>query len=77
MALTSQTLGSVRPIESRSLSEQVTAELRRSILSGALAPGQNLSLRKLADVLHVNFIPVRDALRVLEGEGMTVESSRP
>ncbi len=61
---------SVRPIESRSVSEQVTTELRRSILSGALPPGQNLSLRKLADQLGVSFIPVRDALRVLEGEGL-------
>jgi len=61
---------SVRPIESRSVSEQVTTELRRSILSGALPPGQNLSLRKLAAQLGVSFIPVRDALRVLEGEGL-------
>lgn len=72
MALSSEALDSVRPIESRSLSEQVTTELRRSILSGALAPGQNLSLRKLAEVLNVSFIPVRDALRVLEGEGLIV-----
>jgi DNA-binding GntR family transcriptional regulator len=62
----------VRPIESRSLSEQVIVELRRSILSGALAPGQNLSLRKLAEQLNVSFIPVRDALRALEGEGLVV-----
>lgn len=63
---------SVRPIESRSVSEQVTVELRRSILSGVLAPGESLSLRKLATVLNVSFIPVRDALKVLEGEGLVV-----
>lgn len=61
---------SVRSISSRSVSEQVTQELRRSILSGDLAPGENLSLRKLADVLNVSFIPVRDALKVLEGDGL-------
>jgi DNA-binding GntR family transcriptional regulator len=71
MTITS-TPDSVRPIESRSLSEQVLAELRRSILSGALEPGQNLSLRKLAAQLNVSFIPVRDALRVLEGEGLVL-----
>ncbi len=70
MTITSGRVDSVRPIESRSVSEQVTTELRRSILSGALSPGQNLSLRKLADLLGVSFIPVRDALRALESEGL-------
>jgi DNA-binding GntR family transcriptional regulator len=63
---------SVRPIETRSLSEQVTNEIRRSILSGALPPGHSLSLRRLAEQLDVSFIPVRDALRVLEAEGLVV-----
>ncbi|KWF58361.1 GntR family transcriptional regulator [Burkholderia pseudomultivorans] len=63
---------SVQPITTRSVSEQVTAELRRSILSGALAPGESLSLRKLAAALNVSFIPVRDALNVLESEGLVL-----
>lgn len=62
----------VRAISPQSVSSQVTSELRRSIVSGDLAPGQNLSLRKLADQLGVSFIPVRDALKVLEGEGLIV-----
>jgi DNA-binding GntR family transcriptional regulator len=62
----------VRPIESRSVAEQVTVELRRSILSGALAPGREFSLREIADMLQVSFIPVREALRSLEGEGLVV-----
>lgn len=57
------------------MSDQVTAELRRSILSGALKPGQSLSLRSLAEQLDVSFIPVRDALRVLEGEGLVIKPS--
>lgn len=65
-------VGGVRPIDSRSVSVQVTAELRRSIVSGALAPGQSLSLRKLANQLGVSFIPVRDALSVLEAEGLVI-----
>jgi DNA-binding GntR family transcriptional regulator len=72
MTTASVSSGSVRPIETRSLSEQVTNEIRRSILAGALPPGQSLSLRRLADQLGVSFIPVRDALRVLEGEGLVV-----
>jgi DNA-binding GntR family transcriptional regulator len=64
--------GSVRPIAARSVSEQVTNEIRRSILGGTLPPGQSLSLRGLAEQLDVSFIPVRDALRVLEAEGLVV-----
>src|ERR1700734_1407849 len=64
--------GSVRPIENRSVSEQVTNEIRRSILAGTLPPGQSLSLRRLAEQLDVSFIPLRDALRVLEAEGLVV-----
>lgn len=62
----------VRPIESRSVAEQVTAELRRSMLNGALAPGQEFSLREIAGLLNVSFIPVREALRSLEAEGLVV-----
>ena len=62
----------VRPIASRSVTELVTAELRRSILSGALAPGQSFSLREIAGMLNVSFIPVREALRNLEAEGLVL-----
>ena len=72
MTVASASSSSVRPIEIRSVSEQVTNEIRRSILAGTLSPGQNLSLRKLAEQLDVSFIPVRDALRVLEAEGLVV-----
>jgi DNA-binding GntR family transcriptional regulator len=72
MSLNTAGADSLRPIDARSVSNQVTDELRRSILSGALAPGQSLSLRKLADQLGTSFIPVRDALKVLEAEGLVV-----
>jgi DNA-binding GntR family transcriptional regulator len=62
----------IRPISSRSVVAQVTEELRRAILSGVLAPGQEFSLREIATMLDVSFIPVRDALRSLEGEGLVV-----
>jgi DNA-binding GntR family transcriptional regulator len=60
----------VRPIESRSVADQVMTELRRSILSGALAPGREFSLRELAEMLQVSIIPVREALRSLESQGL-------
>ncbi|MGW6277014.1 GntR family transcriptional regulator [Kribbella sp. NPDC055071] len=62
----------VRPVENRSVTTQVIAELRRSILSGALPPGESFSLRDLAGQLNVSFIPVREALRDLEIEGLVV-----
>lgn len=63
-------VATVRPIESRTVGDLVTTELRRSILSGALPPGQSFSLRELAGMLDVSFIPVREALRNLESEGL-------
>ncbi len=65
-------MAAVRPIEPRSVVEQVMTELRRSILSGALAPGRELSLRELAEMLGVSIIPVREALRSLESDGLVV-----
>jgi DNA-binding GntR family transcriptional regulator len=62
----------LRPIESSSMPERVTIELRRAILAGRLAPGSTFSLREVADMLDVSFIPVREALRNLESEGLVV-----
>jgi DNA-binding GntR family transcriptional regulator len=60
----------VRPIEARSVVDQVMTELRRSILSGDLAPGREFSLREMAEMLQVSIIPVREALRSLESQGL-------
>src|SRR6202050_4414516 len=62
--------GVARPLESRSVADQVMTELRRSILSGALEPGREFSLRELAEMLRVSIIPVREALRSLENQGL-------
>ena len=66
----------VRPIETLTAAEQVTKEIRRAILSGALRPEQKFSLREIAAQLNVSFIPVREALRALESEGLII-LSRP
>lgn len=49
---------------------RVTAELRREILHGDIAPGARLSQLRLAERFGVSRIPVRDALQVLAGEGL-------
>lgn len=66
----------MRRITATSVVDQVTSEIRRSILSGVLLPGQELALRELAARLGVSTIPVREALRRLEGQGLLVASSR-
>jgi DNA-binding GntR family transcriptional regulator len=60
----------LRRVEDRSVTDQVTTELRRAIISGSMEPGQEFSLREAAGHLGVSFIPVREALRTLEKEGL-------
>lgn len=50
----------------------VTAEIRRAVLTGALAPGSTFSIRDLATQLGVSHIPIREALRRLESQGLIV-----
>lgn len=53
------------------------AELRRRILNGELPPGTRLLLRPIAEELGVSVMPVRDAIRLLERDGLvTVENHR-
>ena len=49
---------------------RVAADLRRRILAGELAPGQRLKIDDLASLCEVSHMPVREALRELEGEGV-------
>ena len=49
--------------------------IRTAILSGEFAPGSQLKLHYLANRLSISLIPIREALRLLEAEGL-VESTR-
>jgi DNA-binding GntR family transcriptional regulator len=49
--------------------EAVLGELRRSILEGTLAPGVQILQDRIAAELGVSRVPVREALKLLEGEG--------
>jgi DNA-binding GntR family transcriptional regulator len=62
----------VRPVKPQSVVEQVASEIRRSIVFGELQPGQEFSLRETAAHLGVSTAPVREALRVLQGEGLII-----
>jgi DNA-binding GntR family transcriptional regulator len=66
--------GQVRSIASANSSavDLVTAEIRRAVLTGALPAGAEFSIRDLAEQLGVSHIPIREALRRLEGQGLIV-----
>ncbi len=58
------------------LRQVVTDALRKAILGKALKPGERLVEEQLAADLGVSRNPVREALRVLEGEGLVEISPR-
>jgi DNA-binding GntR family transcriptional regulator len=50
-------------------------ELRRMILEGQLLPGERLLLRNLADGLDLSIQPIRDAIKMLERDGLVETES--
>lgn len=52
------------------LRDQVRDELRDQIIKGSLTPGQRLIEQTLADEFGVSRIPVREAIRMLQSEGL-------
>jgi DNA-binding GntR family transcriptional regulator len=52
------------------VTDRVLDEVRRVILSGALPPGAKVTQEQLADQLAVSRAPVRQALLILEREGL-------
>lgn len=57
-------------LDDRPLREQVRDVLRTRILTGHYPPGHRLVERDQAEELGVSRVPIREALRLLEGEGL-------
>ncbi|MEQ3550040.1 GntR family transcriptional regulator [Pseudonocardia nematodicida] len=57
-------------IEQRSLVTLVHEEIRREILAGELEPGERLVEERLTERFGVSRPPLREALRLLEGDGL-------
>lgn len=55
---------------SSTTASRVAEDLRRRILYGELRPGQRLKIDELAVLCDVSHMPVREALRELQGEGV-------
>jgi DNA-binding GntR family transcriptional regulator len=56
----------------RTVVDALTKELREDIITGHYAFGEALRLEKIAARYEVSTMPVRDALRALEAEGLVV-----
>nr|MDT0666324.1 winged helix-turn-helix domain-containing protein [Micromonospora sp. DSM 115978] len=54
----------------RPLRDTVLEELRRRILDRSLAPGSRLTETAVSELLGVSRLPVREAFRSLEAEGL-------
>ncbi len=63
---------SLSPIEQnrKTLSAQVYERIREAIIQQVLPLGERLDQNKLADDLQVSLVPVREALKTLEAEGL-------
>jgi len=66
----------VRSVVGRKTStvDLVLHEIRRAILSGELSPGQPFTVPALTERLGVSHVPVREALRTLEAQGLVALS---
>ncbi|MFF4776665.1 GntR family transcriptional regulator [Microtetraspora fusca] len=56
--------------------QYVLEQLRRAILTGQLAPGSAIRQDALAEQLGVSRVPIREALKILEGEGQVIYRPR-
>jgi DNA-binding GntR family transcriptional regulator len=60
----------------RGLTATVADQLRTAIVEGELRPGQRLVQEELAQALGISREPIRQALRLLEAEGLVVHRPR-
>jgi DNA-binding GntR family transcriptional regulator len=65
----------LKPPLRQTLSESITGSLREAIFSGVLVCGQRVAEAQLAQQLEVSRAPIREALAVLEQEGLVRRTS--
>ncbi len=68
-------VAALSPISRDTLQDQAYNKLREALMTGVIAPGQNLTLRATAEVMGTSPMPVRDAVRRLEIEHALVARS--
>ena len=60
----------MKPLEKMTVSDHVAAQLREQILSNEIKPGEPIRQTLIAEQFGVSIIPVREAFRQLEAEGV-------
>ncbi|GAB5491686.1 MAG: GntR family transcriptional regulator [Phototrophicaceae bacterium] len=65
-------MNNLSPIKSISLREQVVVQIRQAIIEGQLNPGDHITEKSLTERLQVSRTPIREALILLEREGLVV-----
>jgi len=58
------------PLEIKPLREQAADAIRDAIIAGALVPGDRIPEQELAERLGVSRVPIREAIRILEQQGL-------
>lgn len=64
------------PTESPTLADAVTSAIRTAIIEGSLKPGERLLENNIAAQMRLSRGPVREALRLLEKEGLVTRVPR-
>ena len=62
--------GALRPSGSGPIGEQILPQLRQDIVTGRWKPGERLPEPELCEAFGVSRTPLRDALKILETEGL-------
>lgn len=70
MESTGTNLATKRPLRRRALHVEAVESMRELIIAGKLAPGTRLVEAELCDMFVISRTPLREALRVLEAEGL-------
>lgn len=76
MAIAAEGMGYEAPTRGDSLAEQVYRQLRNAVLSGAFAPSERISLRRLASEMDVSVTPVRESILRLISDGVLQTSEK-
>jgi len=70
MKVTTREARSVKPIARQSLPDAIAVQLRERILNGEFKDGDPIVQEAIAEEYEVSRMPVREALRQLEGQGL-------
>lgn len=70
MTKNANNLHAIPTLSRKRLGDQIADVLRKQILLGEMAPGSNIPERETAMALGVSRTPLREALVILEGEGL-------